>query len=118
MEKEMATHSSIRAWKSPWTEEPGRLQTMGLQDWACVHECGGRWVGSNKLVELKNKQINKQTRYQIWSLLHTALQITITGTMTFSILFYFFDFQYFNPHLMYAGPNWEINLISWPGISG
>ena len=29
MEKEMATHSSILAWKSPWTEEPGGLQSMG-----------------------------------------------------------------------------------------
>ena len=27
LEKEMATHSSIHAWKSPWTEEPGGLQT-------------------------------------------------------------------------------------------
>ena len=31
LEKEMATHSSILAWKIPWTEEPGRLQFMGLQ---------------------------------------------------------------------------------------
>jgi len=31
MEKEMATHSSILAWKIPWTEEPGGLQSMGLQ---------------------------------------------------------------------------------------
>ena len=30
MEKAMATHSSILAWKIPWTEEPGRLQSMGL----------------------------------------------------------------------------------------
>ena len=30
-EKEMATHSSILAWKIPWTEETGRLQSMGLQ---------------------------------------------------------------------------------------
>ena len=30
MEKEMATHSSTLAWKIPWTEEPGRLQFMGL----------------------------------------------------------------------------------------
>ena len=30
-EKEMATHSSILAWKIPWTEEPGGLQFMGLQ---------------------------------------------------------------------------------------
>ena len=30
-EKEMAIHSSILAWKIPWTEEPGRLQCMGSQ---------------------------------------------------------------------------------------
>ena len=38
MEKEMASHSSILAWKIPWTEEPGRLQSMGSRrvrhDWA------------------------------------------------------------------------------------
>ena len=31
LEKEMATHSSILAWKIPWIEEPGRLQSMGSQ---------------------------------------------------------------------------------------
>ena len=31
LEKGMATHSSILAWKIPWTEEPGRLQSMRLQ---------------------------------------------------------------------------------------
>ena len=30
LEKEMATHSSILAWKIPWTEEPGRLQCHGV----------------------------------------------------------------------------------------
>ena len=30
LEKEMATPSSILAWRIPWTEEPGRLQSMGL----------------------------------------------------------------------------------------
>ena len=38
LEKEMAIHSSSNAWKIPWTEEPGRLQSMGSQrvrhDWA------------------------------------------------------------------------------------
>ena len=42
LEKEMATHSSILAWKIPWMEEPGRLQSMGLQklkhDWATLTE--------------------------------------------------------------------------------
>ena len=31
-EQEMATHSSILAWSIPWTEEPGRLQSMGSQE--------------------------------------------------------------------------------------
>ena len=31
LEKEMETHSSILAWKIPWMEEPGRLQSMGSQ---------------------------------------------------------------------------------------
>ena len=38
LEKGMATHFSILAWRIPWTEEPGRLYSMGLQivrhDWA------------------------------------------------------------------------------------
>ena len=41
LEKEMVTHSSILAWKIPWTEEPGKLQCRGLQrlrhDWATKH---------------------------------------------------------------------------------
>ena len=32
LEKEMANHSSILAWRIPWTEEPGGLQSMGLQE--------------------------------------------------------------------------------------
>ena len=31
LEQEMATHSRILAWRIPWTEEPGRLQSMGTQ---------------------------------------------------------------------------------------
>ena len=40
LEEEMATHFSILAWKIPWTEEPGGLQSMGLRraghDWVCM----------------------------------------------------------------------------------
>ena len=32
LEKEMATHSNILAWRIPWMEEPGRLQSMELQE--------------------------------------------------------------------------------------
>ena len=42
LEKEMATHFSILAWKIPWTEEPGGLQSKGLQrvkhDWVTGHQ--------------------------------------------------------------------------------
>ena len=31
LDKDMATHSSILAWEIPWTEEPGRLESMGSQ---------------------------------------------------------------------------------------
>ena len=41
LQQEMATHSSIFAWKIPWTEEPGGLQSTGLQrvrhGWAIKH---------------------------------------------------------------------------------
>ena len=37
LEKEMATHSSILAWKISWTEDPGKLQSMGLQ--RVGHDC-------------------------------------------------------------------------------
>ena len=44
LEKKMAPDSSTLAWKIPWTEEPGRLQSMGLErvgydciDLACMH---------------------------------------------------------------------------------
>ena len=42
LEEEMENHSSILAWKIPWAEEPGGLQSKGLQrighDWAAEHE--------------------------------------------------------------------------------
>ena len=43
LEKKMATHSSIRAWKIPWMKEPGRLQSMGSQ------RVGHNWATSLSL---------------------------------------------------------------------
>ena len=49
LEKEMPSHSSILAWKIPWMEEPGRLQSTGSQrvghDWATSHTQGQRTAG-------------------------------------------------------------------------
>ena len=52
LEKEMATCSSVHAWKIPWTEEPGGLQSMGLQSRTrlsnfCVSVCVCGWTESN-----------------------------------------------------------------------
>jgi len=37
LEKDMATHSNILAWEIPWTVDPGRLQSMGLQESQTLH---------------------------------------------------------------------------------
>ena len=55
LEQEMATHSSILAWKIPWTEEPGRLQSTGSQ------RVGHDWATS-LLVLFKKFNINKSRR--------------------------------------------------------
>ena len=41
LEKEMATHADILAWRIPWTEEPGGLQPIGLQRAGCNRETDG-----------------------------------------------------------------------------
>ena len=46
LEKEMATHSNILAWKIPWIEEPGGLQSMDRGAWwAAVHAVAKSWAG-------------------------------------------------------------------------
>ena len=54
LEKEMATHSSILAWRIPWTEEPGRLLSMGSQ------RVGHNWVTSLSALRVHNKAIKKR----------------------------------------------------------
>ena len=53
LEKEMAIHSSILAWKIPWTEEPGRLQSMGSQR-----------VGHDRATSLPGSPVAKTPRSQ------------------------------------------------------
>ena len=63
LEKGMATHSSILAWRIPWKEEPGRLQSMGSQrvghDFIFTfHQCFRRGIGTlrGKLKEVSRKK--------------------------------------------------------------
>ena len=53
LEKEMATHSSILAWRTPWTEEPGGLQSMGPQR-----------VGYNRVTHTSPPSLNRQTTFE------------------------------------------------------
>ena len=52
LEKEMATHSSILAWKIPWTEKPGGLQSVGLRE-------------SDMTYWLNNFKINKENKNEL-----------------------------------------------------
>ena len=61
LEKERATHSSILAWKIPWTEEPGGLQSMGLQ------RVGHDWVTSLSLFTFILVQFSSvQSLSRVW----------------------------------------------------
>ena len=63
LEEGMATHSSILAWRIPWSEEPGRLQSRALQgvrqnwsDLACTHAQVRRWVTAESHSDLASGQ--------------------------------------------------------------
>ena len=62
LEKEMATHSSILAWEIPWTEEPGKLQSMGSQK-------------SDATEGLHNNNVTSR----VWGLPHTILALCVQG---------------------------------------
>ena len=76
LEKEMATHSSILAWRIPWTEEPGRPQSMGSQRVRHDLWLNNKWEPAVELRELysvlwgdrNGKEVQK--RGSLW--LHTA----------------------------------------------
>ena len=76
--KDMATHSSILAWRIPWTEEPGGLQSMGsqkswtqLSDWECIQNFK---ISSQLYAKLVNVEIIKhyyKSHLCVWAKLHT-----------------------------------------------
>ena len=81
LEEEMATHSSILAWKIPWTMEPGRLQSTGLrsQTWLKqldMHTCRGKqqgqyswsWVRARRVLGYELREVDwSQIRRNFWS---------------------------------------------------
>ena len=55
LEKEMAIHSSILAWRIPWTEEPGGLQSLGLQ--RVGHNLETKQQVTNQTWELNGREV-------------------------------------------------------------
>ena len=53
LEKEMATHSIILAWRIPWTEEPSRLQSMGSQESDTIEQLSTTQQHSNEVIIIK-----------------------------------------------------------------
>ena len=98
LEKEMATHSRILAWKIPWTEEPGRLQSMGSQrvghDWVISLSLSSRKMGFYSL--LVERWICKMVQ-PLWKI---DWQQFLTKLNT--------DLSYESPVLLgfYLGDNW------------
>ena len=58
LEKEMAIHSRTVAWKIPWTEEPGRLQSM-----SCQSSGGGR--GRRNKFGVKGQKVREKNKHQL-----------------------------------------------------
>ena len=62
LEKEIATHSSVLAWEIPWTEEPGRLQSLGRKSQTQLRsqtansdEWIGSWVRRTSVAAMKSR---------------------------------------------------------------
>ena len=89
LEKEMAIHSSTLAWKIPWTEEPNRLQYMGLQ------RVGHDWVTSLAYYEWMNESLNN------------VLPLALCFYHSFSIIRKPF------PASSFSYPNQLDDIISW-----
>ena len=99
LEKEMAIHSSTIAWKIPWTEEPGRLQSMGSQrvghDWVTSRSWRKKWQPTPEFLPGKSHGQRNLVGYSPWDhkeldmteQLHTWLLLLLTQYIFFSCLF-------------------------------
>ena len=78
LEKEMATHSSILAWRIPWTDKPSRLQSMGSQ------RVGHDWITSLHFTSL----LHVYNMQYYWHVLkpHVALYCIAISNLLFSLL--------------------------------
>ena len=74
LEKEMVTHSSILAWRIPWTEKPGRLQSMGLQKSDTTYQLNYYKSSNTKLENSKILFLTINTQYAFKNLAHVSVE--------------------------------------------
>ena len=86
LEKEMKTHSTTPAWEILWTEEPGRLQSMGsqnsqtgLSDWATARSLE---EPGPPLLKLRKTILNIKDRLHQWNVAHPNRTRGVTGAKT------------------------------------
>ena len=72
LEKETATHSSLHAWKIPWTKEPVRVQSMGSQSWTRLSDFTSLQEACKVSGYIENHWKNK-----MWCLLLTDVQLLL-----------------------------------------
>ena len=92
LEEEMATHSSILAWKIPWTEKPGGLQSMGWQrvehNLATEHTCSLSWKKKNLKQSRENPEFFEYVHWWIYpNSLNYGAKYAGNQTFKISVLF-------------------------------
>ena len=65
LEKAVATHSSTLAWKIPWMEEPGRLQSMGSLEVTFMH-CRRKWQPTPVFLPGESQRRRSLVGYRLW----------------------------------------------------
>ena len=106
LEESMTTHSSILAWRIPWTEDPGRLQSVGSQ------RVGQDWLSTHSKIQT-NLPLIPCSAQTIFPLIITNLKVVVpssSSNISISLFFYyFFTFQLF---LCPCSPNFLLHSTS------
>ena len=96
LEKEMAIHSITIAWEIPWTEEPGRLQSMGLQ------RVGHDWATSLHLT-FQKKVASGLVWHQERDSIYEMMAFTLTSWSVYWSQFFLLKVSFFKLLILYWG---------------
>ena len=116
-EKEMANHSSILAWRIPWTEEPGRLQSIGLQrlrhDWSNLARMHARMAN---LCLIFSETVKHLSTYPQWLHHFTFLPAMHKFLPILVYTYFFFVLDYNHPNNCEGEWNFDRQRRDKPGF--